>query len=41
MGWGNSTLGYYNNLELATSRNGAVSGKMDFHVDILKYPRGE
>ncbi len=31
----------YNNLELTTYRNGAVSGKSDFHVDISKSPRGE
>ena len=30
-----------NNLELETYRYGAVSGKSDFHVDILKYPGGE
>ena len=31
----------YNNLETVTYRNGTVSGKTDFHVDISKSPRGE
>ena len=31
----------YDNLQLATYQNGAVSGKSDFHVDISKFPRGE
>ena len=31
----------HNNLDLATYRNGVVSGKSDFHVDISKFPRGE
>ncbi len=39
--WENSTLDRYNNLELTTHRNGVVSGKSDFHVDISKSPRGE
>ena len=34
-------LGRYNNLELDTYQNDAVSGKSDFHVDISKSPRGE
>ena len=34
-------VGCYNNLESATYRNKVVSGKTDFHVDILKYPGGE
>ena len=34
-------VGCYNNLESVTYRYGAVSGKSDFHVDILKYPGGE
>ena len=29
------------NLELKTYRNEALSGKSDFHVEILKYPREE
>ena len=37
----NSTPNRYNNLELTTYQNGAASGKSDFHVDILKSPRGE
>ena len=36
-----SGVTHYNNLELATYQNGAVSGKSDFHVDISKYPGGE
>ena len=36
-----SALTRYNNLEPATYRNGVVSGKSDFHVDISKSPRGE
>ena len=39
--WENPTLTRYNNLELTTHRNGVVSGKSDFHVDISKSPRGE
>ena len=39
--WRNSTSSCYNNLEPATYRNGTVSGKSDFHVDISKYPGGE
>ena len=39
--WGNSTTTRYNNLEQPTYRNGIVSGKTDFHVDISKYPGGE
>ena len=34
-------LSCYNNLESATYRYGAVSGKTDSHVGILKYPGGE
>ena len=34
-------LTHYNNLDTATYRYGAVSGKTDFHVDISKYPGGE
>ena len=41
LGWANSTLAYYNYLEQTTYRNGTVSGKIDFHVDISKSPRGE
>ena len=41
LGWENSTLARYNNLEPDIYRNCAVSGKSDFHVDISKSPRGE
>ena len=34
-------LARYDNLELTTYRNGAVSVKSDFYVDISKSPRGE
>ena len=34
-------LARYNNLELTTYRDGAVSVKSDFHVEILKYPGGK
>ena len=37
----NSTSVRYNNLEPTTYRNGAMSGKTDFHVDISKSPRGK
>ena len=37
----NPTSARYNNLELTTYRNGAMSGESDFHVDISKYPGGE
>ena len=37
----NPTLDRYNNLDLATYQNEAMSGKSDFHVDISKSPRGE
>ena len=39
--WENSTLARYNNLDSTIYRNGTVLGKSDFHVEILKYPRGE
>ncbi len=35
------SVGCYNNLEPTTYRCGTVSGKTDFHVEILKYPGGE
>ena len=41
LGWVILTPTRYNNLEKTTYRNGAVSGKSDFHVDISKFPRGE
>ncbi len=31
----------YNNLEQITYRHDAVSGKIDFHVEVLKYPGGD
>ena len=34
-------LAHYNNLDPTTYRNGTMSGKTDFHVDISKFPRGE
>ncbi len=34
-------LACYNNLELTTYQNDAMSEKSDFHVDISKFPRGE
>ena len=40
-GWGNSPPARYNNLDPATYRYGAVSGKSDFHMDISKFPRGK
>ena len=40
-GWENSTPTRNNNLEKATCRHGAVSEKVDFHVDISKSPGGE
>ena len=36
--WG---VGCNSNLGLRTYRYEALSGKTDFHVEILKYPRGE
>ena len=39
--WANTTPDRYNNLELTTYRNRAVSGKSDSHVDVSKYPRGK
>ena len=41
LGWEKLMRARYNNLELTTHRNGAASGKSDFHVDISKSPRGE
>ena len=40
-GWEKLMLASHDNLEIVTYQNGAVSGKSDFHVDILKSPRGE